>query len=119
MMGPNFELTKMDNGLWTVDCRPWPMDLGPWHILLSLHQSIVQWSIVQWSIVHGPQSPNPQIFITFFKLLKSSFEEVAEIGYGVGNSYFTFVIWSFYLRNNLYGPFGVKAVGIIGEWSRY
>jgi len=100
----------MDYGLWTVDCRPWPMDLGPWHILLSLHQSIVQ-----WSIVHGPQSPNPQIFITFFKLLKSSFEEVAEIGYGVGNSYFTLVIGSFYLRNNLYGLFGVKAVSIIGE----
>ena len=29
------------------------------------------------------------------QLLESSFEEVAEIGYGVGNSYFTLVIGSF------------------------
>jgi hypothetical protein len=49
------------------------------------------------------------------QLLESSFEEVAEIGYGVGNSYFTLVIGSFYFRNNLYGLFGVKTLGIIGE----
>ena len=49
------------------------------------------------------------------QLLESSFEEVAKIGYGVGNSYFTLVIGSFYFRNNLYGLFGVKTLGIIGE----
>jgi len=49
------------------------------------------------------------------QLLESSFEEVAKIRYGVGHSYFALVIWSLYFRNNLYGLFGVKALGIIGE----
>ncbi len=53
------------------------------------------------------------------QLFESLFEEVAEIGYRVGNSYSTLVIGPFYLRNNLYGLFGVEAVSIIGERSRY
>ena len=67
-----------------------------------------------FQIIKAHQSSQFTIIIPI-KLLESSFEEVAEIGYGVGNSYFTLVIGSLYLRNNLYGLFGVKAVGIIGE----
>lgn len=77
------------------------------------------WLISYCQIPRSSKSYCDALNLFPLQLPESLFEEVAEIGYGVGNAYFTPVIGSFYLRNNLRGLFGVKAVGIIGKWSRY
>ena len=83
----------------------------------NITTQVVRFTIKGGTSIGNSVNPVLKSYLFTNRLLSpaSLSEEVAEIGYGVGNSYFTLVIWSFYFRNNLYCLFGVKAVGIIGK----